>query len=479
MSKRFFVLCFSIFIVTGIYSQNVGIGTTTPTARLHVTDSSVLFSANSSFPPTPGNPPISGGGRRMMWYADKAAFRVGRVTSTYWDRDSIGLNSFAVGYDAKAKGNTSVAIGGFVNALKDYSIAIGRTSSARGNESLALGINCETEGDYSTALGFEATARGLYSMAIGTDVIARAYLSTAMGVDNDFITTSSPNSWVATDPLFIIGNGTSSGTRSNAMMVLKNGNVGLGTNNPLQKLDINGNVSVNNYIILLRDGNDFNHGLRYKSSVDGPYLFGFGGGSLGAANGRDALRWDHMGNVAVTSSLLVDTAETNSGDLGDGCIRFGGWSGEAIGSKRTAGGNQNGLDFYTSASIRMAITQNGNVGIGTTTPASKLEVNGETKTASLKVGSSGTSLTTIQKGTVTIGSNATAFKTVTVNFANSFPALPTLTATVRNDPGWNVNDTFVVSVRSLTPTSVTFNILRVDVAGGWNQNLLLDWIAVQ
>jgi hypothetical protein len=59
------------------YSQNIGIGTTNPKARLHVMDSSVVFSGNQILPIDPGNPPITGPGRRMMWYADRAAFRVG------------------------------------------------------------------------------------------------------------------------------------------------------------------------------------------------------------------------------------------------------------------------------------------------------------------------------------------------------------------------------------------------------------------
>ena len=50
----------------------MGIGTITPKARLHVTDSNVLFSAADPLLAVPGNPPISGTGARMIWYPGKA-----------------------------------------------------------------------------------------------------------------------------------------------------------------------------------------------------------------------------------------------------------------------------------------------------------------------------------------------------------------------------------------------------------------------
>lgn len=57
------VVCFVSFSQTG----KVGINTNTPVAMLHVKDSSVVFTGEVNFS-TPGNPPVSGGGARMMWY---------------------------------------------------------------------------------------------------------------------------------------------------------------------------------------------------------------------------------------------------------------------------------------------------------------------------------------------------------------------------------------------------------------------------
>lgn len=74
--------------------------------------------------------------------------------------------------------------------------------------------------------------------------------------------------------------------------------------------------------------------------------------------------------------LGVDEGAQNDGGTLYG-IRFGGsGSTEFIGSKRTVGGNQFGLDFYASGLLRMSVLNNGNVGINTSAPDQKLTVNG-------------------------------------------------------------------------------------------------------
>jgi hypothetical protein len=58
----------------------------------------------------------------------------------------------------------------------------------------------------------------------------------------------------------------------------------------------------------------------------------------------------------------------NDGSTNGPGLTFGVGSGEGIASKRTTGGNQWGLDFYTSFNTRMSIANNGFVGIGRETP---------------------------------------------------------------------------------------------------------------
>lgn len=233
----------------------VGINTTTPQAMLHVKDSSVLFSGATSLPVTPGDPPASGAGVRMMWYPDKAAFRVGSVNFANWDKDSIGDYSFSAGFNSKGKGFSSTAIGTSTNAAGPSSVAMGTNSlsssfasvaignqaRAIGNVSTAMGYNTEASGNVSVALGNISSASGDFSTAIGSNTNASGDISTSIGLGtnsrpygsltigryNDSVISSSTKTWIATDPLFIVGNGTSNLDRNNALVVFKNGNATL------------------------------------------------------------------------------------------------------------------------------------------------------------------------------------------------------------------------------------------------------------
>ncbi len=211
-------------------AQNVGIGTNQPMARLHVYDSNVIFTGPQWYLPNPAtNTPVSGEGTRLMWYASKAAFRVGGVSDNLWDKDSIGKFSIAAGLDVMAKGDYSIAMGVNNNANNWYGIAMGA-----GNKALYVS---------GIAMGYNNIAVNTGSVAIGSNLITKSVYAISLGHDNDTMDVQQPTGNSSQeDRLFQIGNGTSF-SKNNAITILRNGNTGLGVANPVARLQtINGNI---------------------------------------------------------------------------------------------------------------------------------------------------------------------------------------------------------------------------------------------
>jgi hypothetical protein len=92
----------------------------------------------------------------------------------------------------------------------------------------------------SAAFNFNTTASGNYSTAMGYGTTAKSYGSLAFGQYNVGLGESS-SAWNATDPVMEIGNGSSPSARTNAMTILKSGNVGLGSTTPAFRLQLSSN----------------------------------------------------------------------------------------------------------------------------------------------------------------------------------------------------------------------------------------------
>lgn len=213
--------------------------TTSTSTLLQVKNGSVLFEGAT------GTTPMSGAGARMMWIPAKSAFRSGTVNSTQWDDINIGQYSIATGINSIASGLYSVSMGSTTTASGNSSFAVGFNTIASGIQSTSLGYYTKAQGSYSTAIGNRTTASGNTTLAIGYNTTAQSFSSFVLGQYNIAPGTYSTTSWVPTDPLFVIGNGTSTTARNNALTVLKNGNVLIDKAtqvNSTYKLDVNGKM---------------------------------------------------------------------------------------------------------------------------------------------------------------------------------------------------------------------------------------------
>jgi hypothetical protein len=344
--------------LTMLKTGNTGIGVDIPTALFHVHgtgsgEGNVLFSGNYKSA-SPGNPPASGSGTRLMWYPDKAALRAGAITGNHWDKDSIGLHSVAMGYNSKALG---------LNAF-----AFGRESKAQGDRSLALGDYANAIGNGSVALGPDSRADGIYSVSVG-NTNADAYYSTAMGIHN--VGGGSKTTWVATDPLFEIGNGQSSASPANAFTILKNANVGIGVGAAKPELLLS--IGANNMGMHVPTGNTLSlhtngaERMRISSS-----------GNVGIGNISPAVKL-HLQNSTGDLRLRMQSDAANEIQFYDNSGLFE----ASVGYSKTQGH----LYLYQGGSVAI---KGGKLGVGTIDPAAKLDVNG-----TVKIGPSGSLLTGI------------------------------------------------------------------------------------
>lgn len=279
----FFIGPSSGFGTTG----NVGIATTTPSAKLDVQGTLKTGEDDTGYDV---NFYGSETGSRLFWDESKMAFRAGRDTDgTHWaPDDSIGMYSLAMGYNTKASRDYSTALG-YGTTASGYrstamgtgtiasgfaSTAISENTTASGRNSIAMGIGTTASGDHSTAIGQNtiaserdaiaggqgSEASGIMSTAIGFNTIASGAISTAMGSHTDAIgNTSFAFGYSLTaqaNNTIILGSGTSPTNRlnnntANSLIVGFNTTtptlfvggsdhrVGIGTTTPARKLHVN------------------------------------------------------------------------------------------------------------------------------------------------------------------------------------------------------------------------------------------------
>ncbi len=409
--------------------QSLLVGTAQRLAQVHFEGGAFLVNGNV------GVTPVSGYGTRMMWIPKKAAFRAGFVQDNSWDDPNIGINSAAFGSSTKARGSGSLAAGNLSVAEGNYSVALGNSTKATNHQTIAIGFGAEASGTNAVAIGSHVRAMGDNSLALGQNTTSSNVGSTATGIETRSSgwgslssgqgtianslgslaigrynqDTGHESNWNENDPVFMVGDGTNDGNRSNALLLQKKGDLSVkgilklgSTETHVQEGTIRwtGNDFegfVGTEWISFTKGHD--QGGTYWNFHNSYNSIAYEGGPVGIGTNRPASLLtvanpqgsgpqngiDRIGNY----NLLLRSGETTPGtmvgialhpgtDVSSGTHAFA-----AITAKRINNYNAE-IGFVTkdgsgAPTQKMVLRSTGELGIGTPSPRERLDVDGAIK----------------------------------------------------------------------------------------------------
>ncbi len=364
-------------------SGNVGIGTTNPQARLDVDTGGIrVFGDVKTDSQTDFNTFLGVGAGQANTVTGVGAEGLNNTFQGYRAgyANTTGYNNTANGYLALAANTTGQNnTGNGTNALLNNTT--GSYNTANGSQALranttgsyntvngSYALVSNTTGVQNTATGYNAlntnttgynnTANGFQSLYSNTTGTNNAALGISAGRTN---TTGSYNTFLGTNAGYTgttdgLTNATAVGyntqvTASNSLILGNGANVGIGTTAPAYKLDVSG-----------------------------------GTGIVGQFSGRV------IGGNAVNSNEFTTKSQLDAVTGGTGSTGAFIQNGNSFGALATLGTNDlNSLALETNNVERLRIDTSGNVGIGTTSPSSLLQLGSDAGTAAsgIKFGSTG------------------------------------------------------------------------------------------
>jgi hypothetical protein len=293
----------------------------------------------------------------------------------------IGSYCTALGYRAllKNEGSANIGIGAYAGSASGKEVTTGQYN-------LFLGFNTSfissTQHNYSTAIGYSSRVSKNYQLVLGgsanpsdlsTYPYPDVYIPGLLGIGTEY-----PKSKLDVEGSVRIGStysGDSSITTDPTNGMIVEGSIGIGTSDPKSKLDVEGSVAI---------------GSSYSGTSAAPTDGMIVEGKVGIGTNDPKSKLDVEGSVAIGSNYSGTSAAPTDGMIVEGKVGIGT---NVPKSKLDVEGSVRIGSTYSGNSIISTDPTNGmivegSVGIGTIDPKSKLDIEGSVAIGSSYSGSS-------------------------------------------------------------------------------------------